>query len=57
MSPPGLKVFRMPLGRSGGELPIAPECMKRLGQTGYDTQLWMCLVIKEKFDAATNSIV
>ena len=26
--------------------------MKRLGQSRYDTQLWMCLVMKVKSDAA-----
>ena len=29
---------------------------KWLGQTGNDTQLWMCLVIKVKSDAVKNSI-
>ena len=27
---------------------IAPERMKRLDQSGKDTQLWMCLVVKVK---------
>ena len=31
--------------------------MKQLGQSGYDAQLWMCLVMKVKSDAARNSIV
>ena len=30
--------------------------VKRLGQTGNDTQLWMCLVVKVKFDAVKNNI-
>ena len=30
---------------------IAPERMKRLDQSGKDTQLWMCLVVKAKFSA------
>ena len=34
----------------------APERMKQLGQSGKDTQLWMCLVMKVKPDAAKNSI-
>ena len=43
-------------GKSGGELPIAPERMKQLGQMGNDAQLWMCLVMKVKSNAAKNSI-
>ena len=30
---------------------IAPERMKRLGQSGNDAQLCMCLVVKVKSDA------
>ena len=52
----GLKMSNMLLGKSGGELLIAPERMKQLGQRRNDTQLWMCLVIKVKSDAAKNSI-
>ena len=35
----------MLLGKTGE---IAPERMKRLGQSGNDFQLWMCLVVKTK---------
>ena len=56
MSPPGLKVFNMLLWKSGGELLTASERMKQLGQSGNDAQLWMCLVMKAKSDAAKNSI-
>ena len=35
---------------------IAPEIMKRLGQSGNYTQLWMCLVVKIKSSAVKNSI-
>ena len=35
-------------GKSGE---IAPERMKRLGQSGKDAQLWMCLLVKIKSDA------
>ena len=56
MCPPGLKVSNMLLGKSGGELLIAPERMKQLGQSGNDTQLCMCLVMKVKSDTAKNSI-
>ena len=57
MSPSGLKMSNMLLGKSGKELPISPEGMKRLGESRYDTQLWMCLVMKVKSNAAKNSIV
>ena len=42
-------------GKSGGQLLTAPERMKRLGQSGNDTQLSMCLVMKVKSDAVKNS--
>ena len=42
-------------GKSRGQLLIAPERMKQLGQSGNDAQLWMCLVMKVKSDAAKNS--
>ena len=35
---------------------IAPERMKKLGQSGNDTQLWVCLVVKVKSDALKNNI-
>ena len=57
MSPPGLKVSNMLMGKNGEELLIAPERMKRLGQNRNDNQLWMCLVMKVKSDAAKNSII
>ena len=41
------------LGKSGI---IALERMKRLGQSGNDAQLWMCLVVKVKSNAVKNSI-
>ena len=46
MSSSGLKVSNMLVGKSGKELPIASEWMKWLGQSGYDAQLWLCLVAK-----------
>ena len=42
------KVSNMLLGKSRGQLLIAPERMKWLGQSGSDSQLWMCLVVKVK---------
>ena len=38
----------MLLGKSRGQLLIAPERMKWLGPSGSDSQLWMCLVVKVK---------
>ena len=35
---------------------IAPEMMKVLGQNRTNAQLWMCLVVKEKFDGVKNNI-
>ena len=56
MSPPSLRVSTMILGKSRGQLPIAPERMKQLGQSRNDTQLWMCLVVKVKSNAVKNNI-
>ena len=46
----------MPLENSRGQLLIAPERMKWLGQMGNDTQLWMCLVVKVKSNAVKYNI-
>ena len=35
---------------------IAPEGMKRLSQSGNNSQLWMYLVVKVKSDAINNNI-
>ena len=56
ISPPGLKVSNMLLGKSRGELLIATGRRKQLGQSRNDTHLWMCLIMKVKSDAAKNSI-
>ena len=40
------KMSNMLLGKSRGQLLTAPERWKRLGQSGNDTQLWICLVVK-----------
>ena len=55
-SPPGWKVSNMPLGKSGGQLLIATERKKRLGQSRNDSQLWMCLMIKMNPNAVRNNI-
>ena len=54
--PQGQKVSNMLLGKSRGQLLIAPERMKRLGQSGKDAELWMYLVMKVKSDAIKNDI-
>ena len=46
----------MLLGKTKGQLLTAPERMKQLGQSGNNTQLWMCLVVKVKYDAVRNNI-
>ena len=43
-------------GKSGGQLLIALGRVKQLGQTRNNDQLWMCLVMKVKFDAVKNSV-
>ena len=35
---------------------IAPEGMERLSQSGNNTHLWMCLVVKVKSDSVKNNI-
>jgi len=42
---------------SGGQLLIAPERMKQLGQSRNDTQLWMCLVVRVKSDESYHEYV
>ena len=46
----------MLLRKTRGQLQIAPERMKQLGQSRNDTQLWMCLGVKVKSDAVKNNI-
>ena len=55
-SPPGQKVSSVLMGKSRGQLLIAPERMKHLGQSRNNTQLWMCLVVKVNFDVVKNNI-
>ena len=49
------EMSNMLLGKSRGQLLIAPERMKLLGQSGNHAQLWMCLVVKVKFNAKKNN--
>ena len=53
---PGQKVSNTLLGKSRGQLLIAPERMKSLGQSGNVPQLWMCLVVKVMSEAIKNNI-
>ena len=46
----------MPLGKSRGQLLIAPISMKQLGQSGNEAKLRMCLVVKLKSYAVKNDI-
>ena len=52
-APLGQQVSKKLLGKSRQ---MAPEKMKRLGQSGNDAQLWMCLVVKVKYDAIKCNI-
>ena len=56
MGPSGQKVSNTLLENSRGQFLIAPERMKRLGQSRNDVQLWMFLVVKVKSSAVTNNI-
>ena len=53
MNSPAWKMPDMLLEISGE---ITPERMKRQSQSGNNTQLWMCLVVKEKSNAVKNNI-
>ena len=53
MSPPDQKMSNMLLEKSRE---TAAERMKRLGQGGNATQLWLCVVAKVKSDAIRNNI-
>ena len=52
----GRKVYSMLLVKRRGQLQIAPERMKRLSPNINDAQMWMCLVVKIKFNAVKNNI-
>ena len=53
---PGQKMSSMLLGKSGGQLLVAPERMKGLHQSRNSAQLWMYLVVKVNYDAVKNNI-
>ena len=50
------KVSSLLLGKSRGQLLVAPEGTKQLGQSRNDIQLWMWLVVKVKLNAVKNNI-
>ena len=54
--PPGWKLSSMLLGKSGGQLLIAPERIKWPGQSGNSAQLSMCLAVTIKPSAVKDSI-
>ena len=45
----------MLLRKRGGQLLRVPERMKWVGQSTNDSQLWMCLVVNVKSDAARTT--
>jgi len=55
-TPPRSEGVQYATGESRGQLLIAPERIKRLGQSGNDAPWWMCLVVKVKSDAVRNNI-
>ena len=54
--PPRSEGVQYATGKSGGQLLIAPERMKWLGQNGKSAQVWMCLVVKVRSGAVKNKI-
>ena len=56
MSLPRLEGVQHVKGKSRGQLLIAPERIKLLGQSGNDAQLWMCLLVRIMSDAVKNNI-
>ena len=55
MSPLGRKASNMLLRKNGGQVQVAPELMKGLGQNQKDFQLKMRLEVKGKSDAAMKN--
>ena len=53
--PPGWKVLNILQGKNTGQLPIALERIKWLGQSENNPQLWMCLVVKIKSNAVKTN--
>ena len=55
MSPSGQKESNMLLRKSRGQVQVAAELMKWLGQSQKDTQLQTCMEVKGKSDAAKKN--
>ena len=56
VTPEHWKMSNMLLRKSGGQLLIDTGRMKQLGQSRNNAKLWICLVVKLKFDAVKNNI-
>ena len=54
--PPSQKVVNMLLGKSRGQLLMAPAEVTYPGQSRNHTQLWVCLVVKVKSNATKNNV-
>ena len=60
---PGIEAGSLPLQADSSlshqwrQLLIAPERMKQLGQSGNDTRLWMCLVVRVKSEESCHEYV
>ena len=55
MSPSGRKASNMLLRKSGGQVQVAPQLMKWLGQSRKDAQLQTCLKVKRKSDGTKKN--
>ena len=53
---PSQKVINMLLGKSRGQLLMAPAEVTYPGQSGNHAQLWMCPVVKVKSNAIKNNV-
>ena len=54
--PPGQEISNMLLRKSRGNIIMASERIKLLGQSENNAQLWMCLEVKVKSDEVKNNI-
>ena len=53
---PGQEISNMLLRKSRGNIIMASERIKLLGQSENNAQLWMCLEVKVKSDEVKNNI-
>ena len=54
---PRSESVRYATGEEWRKLLITTEIMKRLGQSGNDFQLWLCLVVKVKSEAVKQYFI